>query len=511
MTVARQRLRAALGVLALVALPGALLAAGPGADPALSFPPPLDRYQGEAGLSLPAVLAHRIRVEPLNLVATVLFGLAILHTFAAARITAWSHRLRGEQHEPGPGGGPEAPGEALEAEPSHALNFRAELLHFLGEVEAVFGVWVIPLLAAIALARGWETAEAFIGHGVDFTEPVFVTVIMALASTRPVLQFAEAVIGRVAALGGRTPLAWWLSILTVAPVLGSFITEPAAMIIGALLLGRQVFERGPSLRLRYATLGLLFVNISVGGTLTHFAAPPVVMVATRWGWDSGFMLRTFGWKAIVGILIASALYAVWLRGELATLRRPGGTAPAAAREAAPVPAWIVAVHLGFLAWTVFASHTPVLFVGGFLVFLAFTLATAPYQSPLNLRPALLVGFFLGGLIVHGALQQWWIEPVLGRLPAVPLFAGSIVLTAFNDNAAITYLAALVPGFTPELRYAVVAGAVTGGGLTVIANAPNPAGQAILGRYFDGGISPLGLLAGAALPTLVMAACFLLIR
>jgi Putative Na+/H+ antiporter len=506
----------ALGVLAVLAPPGTLVAAGPGADPALAFPLPLERYQGEEGLSLPAVLAHRVRAEPLNLVATILFALAILHTFAAARITAWSHRLRdgpapGPAGAPGPGGGAGEPGDALEAEPSHALEFKADLLHFLGEIEAVFGVWVVPLLAAIALARGWGTAEAFIARGVDLTEPVFVTVIMALASTRPVLEFAEAVIGRVAALGGRTPLAWWLAVLTVAPVLGSFITEPAAMIIGALLLGRHVFEHGPSGRLRYATLGLLFVNISVGGTLTHFAAPPVVMVALRWGWDSGFMVLTFGWKAILGILVANGLYAVWLGRELAALRPAGGAPAAAGREAAPAPAWVVAVHLAFLAWTVLVSHTPALFVGGFLVFLAFTHATAPFQSPLNLRPALLVGFFLGGLVVHGALQQWWIEPVLGRLPGLPLFVGSIVLTAFNDNAAITYLASLVPAFTPELRYAVVAGAVTGGGLTVIANAPNPAGQAILGRYFAGGISPLGLLAGAAVPTLVMAGCFLLFR
>jgi Putative Na+/H+ antiporter len=484
---------------------GALAAAGPGPEGAPSFPPALARYEGEGGLSLAAVLANRIRVEPLNLVATALFALAILHTFAASRITAWSHRLRGG-HQPGPGGDAQAR-DALEAEPSQALAFKAEVLHFLGEVEVVFGVWVIPLFAAIAIALGWWTAEAFIARGVDFTEPIFVAVIMAVASTRPVLEFAEGVIGRVAALGGRTPVAWWLAVLTIAPVLGSFITEPAAMIIGALLLGRHVFEHRPSARLRYATLGLLFVNISVGGTLTHFAAPPVVMVAPRWGWDSGFMLSTFGWKALIGILAATGLYVVWLRGELAALRRADGTLPPAIREAAPAPAWVIAVHLGFLAWTVLVGHTPVLFVGGFLVFLAFTHATAPYQSSLNLRPALLVGFFLAGLVVHGALQQWWIEPVLSRLPAAPLFVGSIVLTAFNDNAAITYLASLVPAFTPELRYAVVAGAVTGGGLTVIANAPNPAGQAILGRYFAGGISPLGLVAGAALPTFVMAACF----
>ena len=496
---------AVLALLVATLAPAGAQSAGPSPAAAPPFPPGLERYEGEDGLSLAAVLTHRIRVEPLNLVATVLFALAILHTFAASWITSWSHRIR-SAHRPEPGSA-EPSADALEAEPSHALEFKADLLHFLGEVEAVFGVWVIPLLAAIALARGWETAEAFIAHGVDFTEPIFVTVIMAIASTRPVFEFAESVIGRAAALGGRTPLPWWVAVLAVAPILRSSITEPAAMIIGALLLGRQVLEYGPSRQLRYATLGLLFVNVSVGGTLTHFAAPPVVMVAPRWDWDSGFMLRTFGWKALIGIAVANALYALWFRKELAALHQERGSAATTAPAEMPATAWVVAVHLGFLAWTVFVGHTPVLFVGVFLVFLAFTHATAPYQSPLNLRPALLVGFFLGGLVVHGALQQWWIEPVLSRLPAAPLFVGSIALTAFNDNAAITYLASLVPTFTPELRYAVVAGGVTGGGLTVIANAPNPAGQAILGRYFVGGIEPLGLLGGAAVPTLVMGARF----
>ncbi|MBI5628076.1 MAG: hypothetical protein HY953_04085, partial [Candidatus Rokubacteria bacterium] len=172
--------------------------------------------------------------------------------------------------------------------------------------------------------------------------------------------------------------------------------------------------------------------------------------------------------------------------------------------------WIVVTHLLFLAWTVLTAHTPALFVAGFLYFLAFTQATAPHQNPLNLRPPLLVGFFLAGLVVHGTLQQWWIAPVLVRLGEIQLFFGATVLTAFNDNAAITYLASLVPGFTPELKYAVVAGAVTGGGLTVIANAPNPAGQSILSRYFPDGIVPGGLFLGALVPTLVVALAFLLL-
>jgi predicted cation transporter len=111
-------------------------------------------------------------------------------------------------------------------------------------------------------------------------------------------------------------------------------------------------------------------------------------------------------------------------------------------------------------------------------------------------------------VIHGSLQQWWIEPLLSRFTALPMFAGAMVLTAFNDNAAITYLASLVPGLTEELKFAVVSGAMVAGGLTVIANAPNPAGQAILGRFFPSGVSPLRLALGAIVPTLILAACFL---
>ena len=105
-----------------------------------------------------------------------------------------------------------------------------------------------------------------------------------------------------------------------------------------------------------------------------------------------------------------------------------------------------------------------------------------------MKAPLLVGFFLGGLVIHGGLQGWWIAPVLASLTEVPLFLGAAGLTALNDNALITYLATLVPDLSDPLKIAVVAGAVTGGGLTVIANAPNPAGQALLNRFFGGAIA-----------------------
>jgi hypothetical protein len=390
----------------------------------------------------------------------------------------------------------------------------AEFVHFLGEIEVVFGLWVAVLLVATTLYAGWDAAKHYINDQVNYTEPLFVVVIMTLASTRPVIASAELMLGRLAKLGGATPAAWWITILTVGPMLGSLITEPAAMTICAVLLARQFYDLEPSERLKYGTLGLLFVNVSIGGTLTSFAAPPVLMVARPWGWDIPFMLENFGWRAALSIAASTAIYYLLFRRELRDL----ATHPAVAdidkpedeaQKTAPLPApiWITATHLGFLAWTVFTAHYPALFLGGFLFFLGFVRATVVYQSRIELKTPLLVGFFLGGLVIHGGLQGWWIAPVLASLSEEPLFLAASALTAFNDNALITYLATLVPDLSPELKLSVVQGAVVGGGLTVIANAPNPAGQALLSRFFGGSVSPLGLLAGALGPTLLAALIF----
>jgi hypothetical protein len=168
-----------------------------------------------------------------------------------------------------------------------------------------------------------------------------------------------------------------------------------------------------------------------------------------------------------------------------------------------VPAWITVVHISFMLWTIINAHHPSLFVAGLLFFIGFAKVTVPYQNTIDLKPPLLVGFFLSGLVIHGGLQAWWIAPVLSSLSKVSLMLAATVLTAFNDNAAITFLATLVPHFSDAMKHAVVAGAVTGGGLTVIANAPNPAGQSLLRKYFDNGVSPVGLLLAALLPTTIV--------
>lgn len=473
-----------------------------------AFPRPLDSYVGIDTSDLGGTLFARIQAEPFNLVATVIFLLAILHTFLTSRFRHWAH-VAEKQHEARvQERQARVAGESEDDEPKE-VSFKGQVLHFLGEVEAVFGIWGVVLALAIVKFKGWPVARDYLGDYVNFTEAMFVVVVMAIASTRPILRFAERALGGIARIGRQSVAAWWVSILIVAPVLGSFITEPAAMTIAALLLAQRFYQLKPSPRFCYATIGLLFVNVSVGGTLTHFAAPPVLMVAGPWGWGTTYMLSHFGWRAVLGILASTGLYFWVFRRELAALneRRAASVEKEEAKRVAEVPGWITLVQLAFMAFSVAVAHYPPLFIGAFLFFLAFVQATAHHQGRLDLRAPLLVGFFLAGLVVHGGLQGWWIEPVLKRLGELPLFLGATALTAVNDNAAITYLATLVPDFTEPLKFAVVAGAVTGGGLTVIANAPNPAGQSILQRYFPDGISPLGLFVAAALPTAVMAICF----
>jgi hypothetical protein len=471
-----------------------------------TFPLPLSDYPPSAAEGLLATLAARIEIEPFNLIATVIFLLAIVHTFAAARFTVLAHRLQ-QRHQ----------AKAAAAGKPAYPSVGAELLHFMGEVEVVFGSWAILLVIFIVTWFGWATAAHYVNDTVNYTEPLFVVVIMALAATRPIVVLAETALGTIAKLGGSTPAAWWLTILTLAPLLGSFITEPAAMTIGALLLGRQFYDLNPGSTLKYATLGLLFVNVSIGGTLTHFAAPPVLMVARHWEWGTPFMLGHFGWRAVLAIVASNLGYFLFFRRELRELAlRPSQPDIERADEDAdgvvnrplsPIPAWITAVHILFLTWTVLTSHYPALFVAGFLFFLGFARATAAYQSRIDLRAPLLVGFFLAGLVIHGTLQGWWIAPVLSSLSEGGLFFGATFLTAFNDNALITYLATLVPNLDDRLKVAVVEGAVTGGGLTVIANAPNPAGQALLSRFFSGAVAPLYLFLGALLPTLIAVLAF----
>ncbi len=481
-------------------------AAGP---PAGDFPAAVDSYHDEQIPSIFEKLAHRIQHEPLNLVATIIFFAAIVHTFLTAQFRKiarhYQRRYEGiEELLPATVSSPDS------GRVHDKLIFRAQLFYFMGEVEAVFGIWLVPLFVAIIAFHGWSTMVNYVGQ-VNVGDAIFVVVIMAMASSLPILRFTETMIAKVSAIGKGTPVSWWWTILTLGPLLGSFITGPAAMTICALLLRHRFYSLKPSQLLKYATLGLLFVNISVGGVLTQFASPPVVVVANVWNWNLVYMLTHFGWKAVIGIILSNSLYLTLFRKEFTRLASKVPDEELDQEGRRPIPWRITGIHILFLCWTVANAHYPVLVILGLLFFLAFVSATRLNQQAIALRPPLLVGFFLAALIIHGGCQQWWIAPVLGSLSKWPLMIGATILTAFNDNAAVTYLASLVPGFSDPLKYVVMAGAVTGGGLTVIANSPNPAGQSILAsRFGELGISPLYLFLGALVPTLIDGAAFLLL-
>ena len=411
--------------------------------------------------------------------AAVIFALAVLHTFFTKHF----------QHL------------------AHTNPRNAGLWHLLGEVEVVFGFWSFILLIVIAFSSGSKLAIGYL-ESQNFTEPLFVFVILTIAATSPILSFVGNLVDRITSiLPIPNMIARYFLCLFFIPLLGSFVTEPAAMTLSALLLRDLYFNQAVSSRFKYCTLAVLLVNISIGGVLTPYAAPPVLMVAEKWGWDLQFMSSVFGWKAAIAVFINALLVSLFFIKELTELAK---NTP----EYTPrikMPAYLIIIHLLFLFATVWFSHHPVVFIGLFLFFLGFTHAYPEHQDKLMLKEGLLVGFFLGGLVVLGGLQQWWLQPLISEMSAGTLFFGAIGLTALTDNAALTYLGSLVDGISDAAKYALVAGAVTGGGLTVIANAPNPAGFSILKECFDEqSISPLNVFLAALLPTIIAACCFALL-
>ncbi|MEZ4873213.1 MAG: putative Na+/H+ antiporter, partial [Bdellovibrionales bacterium] len=385
----------------------------------------------------------------IQLIGTILFALAVTHTFLVSKFEHMAHKY------------PEG-------------SVGENVFHFLGEVEAVFGLWAAIFVVFYSVIHGfvvYDDNHHVVGgaihflEGLNFTEPAFVFVIMCMAGTKPVIELARNMIvqvGKLLPLPGK--MGFYVATLIVGPLLGSFITEPAAMTVTALILLKEFYSKDMSMKFRYATLGLLFVNVSIGGTLTHFAAPPVLMVASKWGWGMGYMMGHFGYKSAIAVIISTLTIAFLFKKELS------GQLEMQKDEGRKTPLWVTAFHLIFLAMVVFTAHHMVFFLGLFLFFLGFAVVTQEYQELLKLKESLLVGFFLGGLVVLGSQQAWWLQDLLASMGNITLFLGATALTGITDNAALTYLGSLVE-LSDSAKYYLVAGAVAGGGLTVIANAP----------------------------------------
>lgn len=414
----------------------------------------------------------------IQIAAALLFALALIHTFSTSVFARLAARY--PQHE--------------------------GVLHLLAEVEVVFGFWALVLVLFIFATQGQKDATAYL-DSCNFTEPLFVFAIMVVAGSRPILRAVGLCVDGVArVLPMPRALAVYFLALSLIPLLGSFVTEPAAMTLAALTLRDRVFCPMLPQRVKYASIGVLFVNVSIGGTLTSFAAPPVLMVASKWGWDSAFMMSTFGWKAAIAVLVnAAAVSLLFARDVIDNQPGTGAEGPQQLRPIAPMLVCMI-----FLVGIVTFAHHPPVFLGLLLFFLGYSAAYPRHHDALILREALLVAFFLAGLVVLGGLQQWWLQPLLASMSPKAVYYGATALTAVTDNAALTYLGSMAEGLSDEFRYSLVAGAVTGGGLTVIANAPNPAGFSILRNSCGGSIDARWLFLSALAPTLVAVAAFRLL-
>lgn len=424
-------------------------------------------------------MAH---LQSIEFVATALFALALLHTFLASRVEHLSHLY-----------------------PSHA-----GLLHLFGEVEVVFGLWAALLVLAITAIDSSQSAITYL-ESRDYDEPLLVFVLMVIAASRPIIEAAGTINDRIARVLPLNPvIARFLVVMSIMPLLGSFITEPAAMTVAALLLREQFLRHDLPTWFKYAVVATLFVNISIGGSLTPFAAPPVLMVAAKWDWDITFMMSQIGWRAMIAVAF-NAIVLTWIGHRWLRVLPVDIKAADQKVRGQSVPLSVTFIHIAFLATAVIFHHYPVVFMGLFLFFLGYTAAYPRYQTRLMLREALLVAFFLAGLVVLGGLQAWWLQDLLTGLTPSVLFFSATALTAITDNAAITYLGSLVEGTDAAFRYALVTGALAGGGLTVIANAPNPAGYSLLKDCFpEKTIAASRLFLWALAPTLVAISAFLLL-
>ncbi len=409
-------------------------------------------------------------------IALVIFVVAILHTFSVKFFKSLAQKF-----------------------PRHHNIF-----DMLGEVEIVFGFWAIVLVLIIFFLLGKTETVNYLNNQ-SYVEPLFVFVIMVIAASKPILDFSLTCVKKISALlPVNKSLSLFLITMSFVPLLGSFITEPAAMTLAALILRDHFYSKKISNKFKYGIIGTLFLNVSIGGAMTPFAAPPILMVAAKWNWDLNFMINTFAWRTALAVFINSIILTFLFRNELTKLGE-------SKIKTIKIPSFVLILHLILLLGVIFFVHDLIIFLGIFLIFLAVVNAFNQYQDKLIINQAFLVSLFLAGLVVLGGQQKWWLQTVLAKLTPDQIYYVATALTAVTDNAALTYLASLVDGLSDQFKYAIAAGAITGGGLTVIANAPNPAGYSILNKKFSGGIvSPLYLFLSALGPTIVAIICYKII-
>lgn len=447
---------------------------------------PVHRYDEGIKENFENPFAAEAKGSTQSLFATVLLGTGFIHSLLLRNLFSSAHSSKKEGH------------------PSKQLptTFTKQVLHFFNEIKAIFGIWIIPLLASATFLYDWEASMNFLNTR-NYTEALFIAVIMTIASSNPIMNIIESLIRKIASLCGGSTGAWWVALLTVGPILGSIITEAGAMIVTSLLLAKQFYSRRISQKLAYATLGLLFTHISLGAILTNFCLP-VSWINTDW--EAIFTLALFGGKSILAIVTSTFCYYLYFRKEFAKLEKEKSKP----LEKIQIPWWVTAMHILFLSGAIVSIYFPLIFITISFLFLLFHEATREYQTCLKLRPPMLVGFFFSGLVIHGGLQEWWITPLIERIDALVIACASFMFGSFMDGTTLTYIATLLPSLSDATKYSVIVGTLAVGGLSMIGNAPTQCNKEI-NPHFAEGISPKKLFLAALFPMFVTASIFLIFR
>ncbi len=361
---------------------------------------------------------------------------------------------------------------------SNRYKIHSRFFHLISEVEVIFFIWAIFLVVTLCFLQGKDLTFEYI-NDLKFIEPIFMFCIMIISSSNPITEFFNklvVVFSRLMPINLASALLF--TTLCVIPLIGSIITEPAAITLAALFLKRYFFY-SISHKLRYAILAVLLVNISVGGTLTNFSSPPVLMIANVWNWDFKFMLVNFSYKAILTTMVNSLIVIVVFRKQLSVININLDKLS----SDKIIPKFIMALNLLFIFLLVVFAHDLVIFLSVFVIFLGLHYCYPQYSSNLLIKPSLSVACFLCALIVIGGKQAWWLKSLISYVSDDASFFVALALSSFMDNAAITYLASTLKNISSVFKYNVVAGAVSAGGLTVIANAPNLIAINMLQNFF----------------------------
>lgn len=402
----------------------------------------------------------------LQIGATSLFVLSIIHMFLAP----WFTRLyRFFQHK-----------KIVFPERWKKYLWLSEFFRLIGRIELVFILWSIPLFFLFIYTEGYRITMAYFNTR-NYTFALFIMIMWILLGSKPISYLAEHTFAKIASIGRQSPKSWWLTVMFVAPLSTSFLKETGAIIIATTLLAKYFYDLSPSSKFAYATMGLLFSNISVGGLLTASSSRSLSMVYPVLRWSHSEVIINFGWKALLAICISTLTYYYIFRKEFKNFPNKVAYIVKSNRK---IPVWMICSHILFLYTLIHFRSIPILMGGVLILFLFFHRLTIFYQRKIDLLKIGFLGLFFLGMSFLGGLQEWWILSLIKKMSDFGYMLTSYMLSIFLDNVLVNLMMHDVPMVTDCYLYLIISGCVAAGGLTLISNTPNIVGYSALRPFFQ---------------------------